>query len=79
MELNVSAHSLFCFTVLLKYVLQRNAVGRRLVQEVNCCLGSERWTGLDAGWWLLFKVFLSSCGVFLVHLRRLCGTFSDLP
>ena len=53
MELNVNVHSGFCFTLLFVCVLQGNVVYRRLVQGVNCRLGSGCLTGLGAGLWLL--------------------------
>ena len=40
MEINVSVQSVFCFTLLSECVLHGNAVYRRLVQGVNCRLGS---------------------------------------
>ena len=53
MELNVSIHSVLCFTLLFECMLQGNVLYRRLVQGVNCRLGSACLTGLGAGLWLL--------------------------
>ena len=41
-----------CFTLLVECVLQGNVVDRRLVQGVNCRLGSECLTGFGVGSWL---------------------------
>ena len=51
MELNVSVHSVFYFTLLFECVLQGNVVYRGLVQGVNSRLGSGCFTGLGAGLW----------------------------
>ena len=50
MELNVSVHSVFCFTLLFECVLQGNVVYWQLVQGVNCRLRSGCLTRL--GWCL---------------------------
>ena len=49
MELNVSVYSVFYFTLLFECVLQGNVVYRRLVQGVNCQLGSGCLTGMFRG------------------------------
>ena len=53
MKQNVSVHSVICFTLLFECVLQGNVVYRRLVQGVNCHLGSGCLTRLAAGLLLL--------------------------
>ena len=55
MDLNVSVHSVLCFTLLFECVLQGNVVYRGLVQWVNCRLGSGCLTGMGAGLWLLLE------------------------
>ena len=48
MELNVSVHSVFCFTLLFECALQGNVVDRWLVKGVHCRLGSGCLTGRGA-------------------------------